>query len=186
MSNLNELLPILKTGDIILFYTPFRWYKIRTYLSALIRFFASTKYNHAGVVVNSWGVPMLNEAQAVGIITEPCYTRLKGCYVKVLRRADIDDLNEKDLAKKINSRLGNTKYDFSGTLVHQLVFNISNWLFNNYWWVGKTGEDAAARMYCYEYAGWVHRDLYTEWWKINLAEMRYDSRLKTIFKGKLK
>lgn len=186
MKNIEDLLPMLETGDIVLFYTPFKWSKIRTYLSAAIRFFAGTKYNHAGVVVRNWGKAMLNEAQAVGIITEPCATRLKGCYIKVMRRIDINERPEKYYAVRANQMLGNTKYDFAGTLWHQLIYNISYKITGVKRWFGKTGKEAENRMYCYEYAAWLHSDLFPEWWKVELHLMRYDSRFKTIFKGNVK
>jgi hypothetical protein len=185
MIKAENLIAHLETGDVILFYNPFKWYKIRTYLSALIRFFASTKYNHAGIVVNNWTVPTLNEAQAVGIIAEPCVTRLKGCEVMVLRRHDIYDRPERYYAVRSNSKLGNTKYDFFGTLVHQLFYNVWYWLTGKRIWIGKKGKDAANRMYCYEYAGWVHSDLFPRWWKINLSEVPYDVRFKNVFTGKV-
>lgn len=186
MIKVDHLLPLLRTGDIVLFYTPFKWYKIRTYLSALIRFFASTKYNHSGVVVRDWGKAMLNEAQAVGIITEPCSTRLRNCNIKVLRRWDIRDRPEKYYAVRANGKIGNTKYDFFGTLVHQLYAGVSYWLTDKRRWIGKKGKEAADRMYCYEYSAWVHSDLFPEWWKIDLHLMRYDSRFETIYKGDVK
>lgn len=181
---ISNLILTLRTGDIILFYKPFKWYKIRTYLSWIIRKIAMTKYNHAGVVVNNWYIPFLNEAQGVGLITESCHTRLVGCHIKIMRRLDIDSISEASLAVKANGIIGNTKYDFMG-LVHQLVLNTWYKISGKKIWIGKKGDDASRRMYCYEYAAWVHNDLYPEWWKIDLPAMRYDSRFKVIFKGKI-
>ena len=181
---LSKILLSLETGDTVLFFKPFVWYKIRTYLSWIIRTVAFTKYNHAGVVVSNWYTPFLNEAQGVGIITEPCSTRLVGCCVKIIRRIDSNKLSEAGVAIKANDKLGNTKYDFMG-LVHQLIFNIWYKISDKKIWVGKKGNDASRRMYCYEYAAWVHDDLYPEWWKIELSEMRYDGRFKDIFEGKI-
>ena len=109
----------LKTGDIILFRTPFKVFNPISYLSASIRFFASIKYNHAGIIIKNWDVPFVNEAVGRGVISMP-YIDRKADKIKILRPAF--DINEKELAQKANSALGKTPYDFSGLLFWQLLF----------------------------------------------------------------
>jgi hypothetical protein len=52
----------LKTGDVIAFETHYNWKSPMSLLSLLIRKFAKLKYNHVGVIVLVWGIPMVYES----------------------------------------------------------------------------------------------------------------------------
>lgn len=60
-----------KTGDIIFFRIKFKWYNPTTWISALVRLFATIEYNHVGIVVLNWDMPMVNEAVGRGVISTP-------------------------------------------------------------------------------------------------------------------
>lgn len=165
-----------RTGDIILFHTKVRWYKPLTWLTAAIRFFSKSYYNHAGTVVINWDVTFLNEAIETGVISIPLKDRLDGKDIKVLRRKTMR-VTEKVFATKANSKLGHTGYDFSGLLWYQLIFQLTGC------WLGHTGKAAEGRMYCGEYSGWTHQDLFPEYWKTAPADIDRNEGFLTIFKG---
>jgi hypothetical protein len=172
----------LKTGDIIVFYTPFNWKKIPTYLAALIRFFAKVKYNHCAVYVKNWGQGFINEAIDKGVIPEIASHRLRNVHVKIIRNPRVGTVPEDVIARKANRVLGYTKYDYLGTMFHQLIWQLSG----KRWWIGpKTREEAEKKMYCYEYAAWVHEEYYPNWWKIDLDEMLHDPKSEILFEGTL-
>jgi len=171
----------VRTGDIVLFRTPFKLWKPASWLSALIRYFAKIKYNHVGVVVSNWNVPFVNEALGRGVIPSPFKDRVIGVQVKILRpNFYLADGFEKAFATKANSKLGITGYDFSGLLFFQLVYQIFGV------WIGtKNKKRAEKRMYCYEYVGWCYSNLFPDWWKINPAKISDIANFSSLFEGKL-
>lgn len=171
----------LQTGDVVLFYTKFVWYRPITWLAIAIRKIAKVHYNHAGVVVSNWGVLFLNEALGHGVKSIPLQKRLQGTEIKVLRRAVPKE--EATLAILANSVLGYTPYDFKGTLLDQLRYHINK---KKKWYGWLDVPEAEKRMYCYEYAMWVHSDIYPHWWKVDLHEVNYNMKyLYSIFEGKI-
>jgi hypothetical protein len=137
----------LKTGDIIVSRTNFKWYSPLSYLSAAIRFFAKTKYNHAELVVFNWDRCYTNEAVGRGVISSIFGTRTVGKQIRVLRPRF--NISEKYIATEANSKLGITPYDVIG-LIHQAIY-LSTGV-----WLGKRSNDADKRMYCFEYVAWVY------------------------------
>lgn len=170
----------LQTGDIVLFYSPFNWKRPMSYLSAAIRFFAAVRYNHAAVYVSNWGVGFINEAVGRGLVPEIASHRLRNVSVKILRPPADYNKKEEGVARKANSLLGYTRYDFAGTLWFQLLFN----LFGKKKWFGPTSRKAAMdRMYCYEYAAWVHEDIFPYWWKIDLESVVFSPKMFVVYEG---
>lgn len=168
----------LKTGYIVGFYTPLKWYNPATWLSALIRLFADIKYNHVGIVVENWEVPFINEAVFKGVIPIEAKSRLKGKHVRI---AEVEtDMLERQIAVRANSKLGRTGYDFSGLLFHQLILQLFGV------WIGRKGEKAGKKMYCYEYVAWIYEEYFPEWWSINPKFIWGHPEVKIIFEGKIK
>lgn len=172
----------LQTGDILLFYTRFNWKKPITYLSAAIRFFARVKYNHAAVYIKNWNVGFVNEAVGRGVISEIASHRMKNVEVKIRRLKDPYYTPGSEIAKKANSVLGYTRYDFLGTLWYQLLFQLSG---KRFWLGPENKNESMKRMYCYEYAAWVHDIAYPDWWKVDLDEVIKGKQAFTVFEGKL-
>lgn len=146
-----------KTGDIILFHTKFVWYKPLSWLSALIRFFTKSYYNHVGVVVRNWDVPFINEAVETGVHAVPLVDRIGSHQIRVIR--PIKGVDERTFAVRANSKIGHTGYDFSGLLFYQLIFQLTGH------WLGHTGVHAEGVMYCGEYAGFCHAEYFHNYWK---------------------
>lgn len=172
----------LKTGDIVLFHSDFKFYSPISYLSAAIRFFADIYYNHVGIIIKNWDVPMVNEAVGRGIISDIVTDRLRGKEIKILRPKF--EFLEKELAIKANNKLGNTGYDFSGLLFYQLIFQLTKV------WIGtKNKQRAEKRMYCYEYVAFlinqIKPDIYQDWWEIDPNKLINDSdNFEVTFEGK--
>jgi hypothetical protein len=176
-----NILKELQTGDIIGFYTPFKVTNLMSYLSATIRFFTKSRYNHSGIYVENWGVGFIDEARQKGVNMEIASRRLKGKYIKVLRLKDKYQKPEKDIATKANSVLGYTRYDFFG-LWYQLRFLLSN---KKKWSGPKTRKEAMKRMYCHEYSAWVHEEVFPDWWKVDVKALMSTPKAKIVFEGKL-
>src|ERR1700744_652377 len=75
----------IKTGDIIEAHTYWCWYKPLTYLSACIRLFDKTFYNHCKMVIVIGNRPFITEALASGICLENAKDNLKGKKIIILR-----------------------------------------------------------------------------------------------------
>ena len=170
----------VQTGDIVLFYTPFKWWKINRYLPLIIRKVTGVRYNHAGVVVSNWGVNFINEAIGIGVASEVVSHRLVNRNVKILRVVKERRKSEEFTARKANSVLGRTKYDFLG-LVYQFIWNVTG----KRLWVGpRTREGAMKRFYCYEYAAWVHEHVFRDWWIVDLG-LTFEVGTYVVFEGKI-
>lgn len=150
-----KLSSLVKTGDIVMFYTPLKWYKPLTWLSALIRFFTGASYNHVGVVVRNWDQPFINEAVAKGVIAIPFEHRFSNQKVLIFRFEKPQD--ERDFAIKANSKIGKTPYDFVNLFVWQLWFQLSGR------WIGPTGDES--KMVCSEYVAWCYQNRFSSWQK---------------------
>lgn len=157
-----EIEKVLETGDVVVSRTNFRWNYPLGYLSAIIRFFAKTEYNHAALVVFNWGKPFTNEAIGNGVVAHPFGNRLKGKKIKVLRLYDPD--SEQVIAMKANSKVGVAKYDVIG-LIYQAIYLTTGK------WFGKTEEASEKRMYCFEYVAWVYEYIFTEYWRVTPLEV---------------
>jgi hypothetical protein len=167
---------ILQTGDIVYFRTRARLLNPLTWIAPPIRFFAKIKYNHVGVIVENWDVPFVNEAVEKGVISINSLDRIKG---KVMIKRPLFEIDERKFAVKANSMLGKTGYDFSALLIHQLIFQTTGI------WMGRKGNKAAKRMYCYEYVAWCYNKLFPEWWKISPINMINHKDFETVFEGKV-
>lgn len=166
-----------KTGDIILFHTPIKWYNPLTWVTPIIRFLTKNYYNHVGVVVSNWEVPFINEAIETGVITIPLKDRLNGKDIKVLRHESGLIKSEKEFAVKANGKLGHTGYDFSGLLFYQLIFQLTGC------WLGHTGKHAEDRMYCGEYVAWNYEHIFEKYWLTAPSDIDNSREFSTMFKG---
>lgn len=159
---IKEIEQIIQTGDIVVSRTNFKWTNPLSYLSAAIRFFAKTKYNHAAIVVFNWNKPFTNEAIGTGVVAHPFGNRIKGKKIKVLRVYDPE--NESVIAIKANSKIGTVKYDFIGLIYQAIYLTFGKWY-------GKKGVASEKRMYCFEYAAWVYSDIFLKYWKVRPADV---------------
>lgn len=162
----------LETGDIVLFRTkpslnPLSW------VAAGIRFFTRYRYNHVGIVVSNWDKLFINEAVEKGVLSIPLEGRLDGQEIKIIR--GINSIDEKVFARKANSFLGKTGYDFSSLLLFQLWFQLTGK------WVGKKGDRASRRLYCSEYAAYMYE--LKDWWTYSPDMIGEEKNFMTIFEG---
>lgn len=160
----------IRTGDIVFFRTKFKWYSPISWLSVMIRWIAGVQYNHVGIIVKNWGIPMVNEALGRGMTSTPFKDRIIGKEIKICRADRY--IYEDRFAREANSFLGRTPYDFIGLFVHQLLWNTLRI------WIGPTNiHDAAIRFYCYEFAAFMHREDYQQWYKVSpkLFEIFYET-----------
>lgn len=166
----------LQTGDIYVMHSPLVWYKPKSWLSALIRMFTKSYWNHAGIFVSDWGVIFANEAEATGIITSPAKDRFKGLTILIRRpKAPID---EKMFAVKVNYKVGVTGYDFSGILFYQIIYQLTgHWLGTN------SKEKAEKRMYCSEYVGWAYNT--DKWWEVVPRDIASSDLFEDIWQGEV-
>lgn len=152
----------LQSGDVILYRTGFVWTHPITYLSAAIRFFTGVEYNHAAVVVSSWGVPMINEAIGKGIIQRPLAEHLERHKSKIFVLRPTAPLEESAFCIHANSALGRS-YDTTALVFHHLWYRLTKR------WTGSTREKAEKKMVCSEYVAWCHR--LENWWLYSSAEL---------------
>lgn len=161
---------MVETGDLIFFRTRFKWYSPISWLSAAIRFFAKIEYNHVGVIVSVWEEPMVLEAVGRGITMTPLSVRLKKNDTIIKR--PIKQIIEDEFAVEACDFAGHTRYDIIGLIWHQLVWNVCGI------WIGPDNEDKATKsFYCYEYAAYLHRDLFPNWIKVNPKEFLNSDKL---------
>ena len=164
-------LSILKTGDIILFRTPFVWYKPISYLTLIIRAITHDYYNHAGIIIFNWSQLFINEAIGKGVVTSPISLSIKNYIIKIVRPKD-QKYTEGEIATKANSKLG-TGYDFLGLLFYQVIYQIKKK------WYGYTQEYAEKNMYCSDYVAWIYN--LKNWWTVTPKDIDDDKDLKTIY-----
>lgn len=147
-----------------------------SWLSAIIRFFADIKYNHVGIVVFVWDVPMLYEAVGRGIISTKFVDRVNDKDILISR--PIPHIVEAEYARLASSFLGHTPYDVIGLIWHQLVLHVTGK------WIGSTNKDKAKkRFYCYEYVAFMNADSYEKWYEVKPKEFLKASWHREIFKG---
>jgi len=164
----------LKTGDIVIEHTKFRWNKPLTYLSLMIRIFQWldvrkrmwARWNHSGVIyVSTTGVPYVIDAVAKGL-TMRRYEVWTGYGRKewmVIRPIGAELLPGD--RKKMLDAVG-TPYDFWALLtqaIHILTLGIL--------WIGPKGDKAIKKLYCSEFAAWVWKFMFKDWYKIHTAEL---------------
>lgn len=130
-----------ETGDIILvkvnkFSTWYRWL-----LAKLIQVFDGVYYHHAGTIVSG----LLLEADTRVIRSSPA-ARLSGDEIIVFRLKRPLDGDERYLFERLAEEALERKYDYWGTLFHQLLYILSL----RRVWIGKTGPSARRKQYCTE------------------------------------
>ena len=162
----------LKTGDLILVHTPFNALKPVTYLSASIRFFDKTYYNHCKLVVRNIGdVMFINEALAGGIENCNADYNLKGKKIIVLRPKK-ELANEIAFIVKANSFVGDTEYYFFA-LVKQLIYLTTGY------WIKSKWQKTPTKFYCSEYCAYMHN--MKEWWKIAPRDLLQSDLFEIIY-----
>ena len=160
----------LRAGDVVLFRTRFKIWSPMSWLSALIRFFTGSPFNHVGLIVINQGVPFVNEANERGLVTTRAGARLWGREkdIRILRRMDKTfkaPKTARDFSKIMNSYLGVSKYDFASLFIYQLIYQVFGT------WHGRTSDAAKAFLYCSEYAALAHQDCFLHWWKVSPADV---------------
>lgn len=138
----------LANGDIILikknkFNT---WYE--RVLAKAIQLFDGCYYHHAQMYFDDkiWEANKTIEANEV--------STLKGHEIIVLRPNRYLDYSEEiNIRRQLDSYLGQ-KYDYAGTMLHQLLYILSL----RRVWIGRTGKKARKRMYCTEFVTTIMHD----------------------------
>jgi len=157
-----------RDGQVIAFRTPLSMKPI-SWLSAVIRLFAKVKYNHVGIIIIVYGRAMVAESVGRGFILTPFIDRT---HDKIYDRDYVvfDPKYRKFDGEKVRNGaielLGKTPYDVVG-LLQQAVWNTLNI------WVGKAGEEAKAKMYCYESMAYLHRrsKTFKYWWTVKPSDL---------------
>ncbi len=130
---------------IILEYTKFRPTEIKTYLSASIRYFDKTYYNHIGIIITIYEIDYVFEAWKRVILTPLdkwiAQTEKHGNEYKIL---DIEG-NENYAREKALSMCGCTEYNYIGTMFYQLIYQETGK------WIGSTGEEANKKVQCAQF-----------------------------------
>lgn len=165
----------LKTGDVVLIrQNTFKIYNPITWVAEGIRIFCRTRYNHCGVIVKNWGVPVLNEAKAIGVVSTPVDIALNNKEVVIRRFRGLVD--EKEFAIRANSYLGKTPYDFWSLFIVQPVFIV----FGK--WIGKSGKSADKKHNCSEYCYVTYHN--SKAYKMSPKDLLIDKDFVTIYEGK--
>lgn len=165
----------LQTGDVIIFHDPLIWHSPMTWLCWAIRKVTKSYWNHAGVVIEDWGVPFFNEAEAQGVMSDPIADRLVGYTIYV--RRPVVPVDEKAFAVKANNKLGVTGYFFAG-LVYQLIFQ---W---THCWTGPASQErAATKMYCSEYVAFLYN--MDKFWEVTPQALAISPIFTDVFMGEV-
>lgn len=132
-----------QTADIILvkvnrFST---WY--RKLLGKLIQFFDGVYYHHGGTIAG-----MYFYQADTRVVRDRPEVSLMNDEIIVLRLRTPLTARETYLYEKMTSEALGRKYDYLGTLFHQLIYILT---FRRIW-IGKTGPAASRRPYCTEFA----------------------------------
>ena len=143
-----------------------------------LRFFTKTKFSHAGIIILNWDVPFINEAIPRGIIASPFLDKYTGHYIRICRPNF--SLIEMQVARRANSKIGITGYDFSSLLWYQLIYQLTG-----HWFGYTTEEKASERMYCTEYIGWIYNEIFPKWHETSPVEVEVSDKFITVFEGKL-
>lgn len=163
----------LKTGDVILVHTQWCWYKPVTYLSACIRFFDKTYYNHCKMVVTLGDRPFITEALASGICLENATDNLQGKKIIVLRLKQ-PLINEAAFIETALKHVGYSPYNFFALLQQFIYLTTGIWIKQKKQKWGKY----------FDCSQW---DAFTlglnEWWKFAPRDLLQSELLETIYKN---
>ncbi len=138
---------ILKIGDQIVEHTKFNRRDIVSFLSACIRFFTDSYWNHQLWVGGKYqnGTPIIYEAIAKGVVQIPhdkLEKRLMGADICVLTPVQKLSLAQKALIIETSEQVNGVKYWFLGTLFYQLLHLITGI------WFGRKDTDIKSAKYC--------------------------------------
>jgi hypothetical protein len=160
----------LKAGDIICCSTPFSIKSPISWLSAAIRKVSKSDWSHCAVAVSVWGRTFVSEALATGIVLRPLEEWPRGCNVCVMRPKEA--INEKDWCIRALSKVGHTGYDYGSLFWYQLIYQLTGH------WVGRTAASKKAdqKLYCSEYAGWLYKEQFPEWWRMSPSQIQSNSK----------
>ena len=173
---------------------PFVWKIPMRYMSAAIRFFTRSYYNHTALLEEyEDGSRKIVEMNANGINRHD-YDEWAQDYLIEVHRPMFDVEHGKaqtiiDLCVELK-----LKYDYRGTLWYQMVWSIgkaiNRWFGTNIKWMGYTSAGKAAqRFYCSEFVGWVFNKLnsvlFAEWWRLAPDEIKEQAKdiFETDFEG---
>jgi hypothetical protein len=127
---------------IILEHTKFKPLKARTYLSAAIRHFDKTYYNHVAIIINIDGIDYVFEAWKRVMLTPLEHWKRPGnIYKEIEVEADEDFARQKAL-----SMCGWVEYNYLGTMLWQLIYQKTGK------WYGPTGDRANKKVQCAQFA----------------------------------
>lgn len=170
------------TGCIYCQKNHFNYKKLKSYLPALIQYFAKVQYNHVGILVEEQDSIWLYESIATGVVKTLFIDKIKNkTYI-----TDYLILNpvyrgfNKTLVGPECRFLSRIKYDFINLFVHQLLWNAFN-----IWWGAKNQSKALKRLICYEVVFYIHRrsnTLKNEWWKSKPSHIYNNSEFQIIEK----
>lgn len=153
----------MKSFDIGLVRRKLTWHPA-SWLSAGVRFFTGSRYNHSFLFYSINHVMCVIEATERGVIITP-FQEWQTLYPHELRVIRLTKYTPDE--KKIVSALGRY-YDFTSLFRHQVKHQIQRW-FGVKKWTGRTGEKAAEKLYCSELIAYVFN--VPEWWRFTTADL---------------
>lgn len=167
----------IQTGCVVSVHTPFNWLQPKSWLSACIRWFTKSYWQHTGCII-------VLEDNIFVIEADPTIRPIKWdnfCKNKIVQiSAPNLTFNEKQLKHVLLSKSGG-EYDYAGTLVHQAIYQLSGV------WLGHTEGFADRKLYCSEYIAWAYNQIipgiYQNYYKITPKNLAEDIRFITIYKG---
>lgn len=160
----------MKNFDIGLVRRKFTWHP-GSWLSAAVRFFTGSRYNHSFLFYTIGRVDCVIEATERGVYITP-FQEWQKKYPHELRVIRLTKYTGDP--KKLVSSFGKY-YDYTSLFRHQVVHQIQRW-FGVKKWKGRTGEKAAEKLYCSELVAYVFN--VPEWWRFttaDLAELEYEN-----------
>lgn len=170
----------IETGIIISVHTPFVFYKLKTWLSVLIRWFTKSYWQHTACIVLINNEVYVTEANPK-IIPVKWDKFVKNKIIK-LSEANFE-FNKSAMSNILLSRTGD-EYDYAGTLLHQAIYQLSGV------WLGHTEGFADRKLYCSEYIAWAYNkiqpDLFKNYYKTSPKDLANDNRFIDIYKGPAK
>jgi hypothetical protein len=176
----------LQVGDIVLQRDEIS-IEPTTWLSALIRGFIGTPFNHCKIVWKDNDKLYLAEALADGVeVYMTPEEALLNRELKIIRLNLFNPLLGFD-ERIINERVlscKDVKYDYANLFLHQPVLHITEWLFEKMeTWIGRTKYKAIKRMECAEFVAYCLQESYPEWWSASPDIFYNEKRKIDIYQG---
>lgn len=165
----------LRPGDIILYRNEFILKEPMTYVSAAVRYFTNSYYNHCAIVVETEQGLMINEAIAEGIVSRPLEEHLERTKSKICVLRSKQPVYDRSLNDRAMSKVG-AEYDFMSLIVYQVIYRTTGI------WIGRKRQSAERVMVCSEYVAWVYS--MPEWWLASVKEIQQSDLFEVVYQEK--